>query len=284
MLANPAQDHAPPPIPERNEQVQISFLLRAGTLNENTLPHLMAARQSIRRGQSLFRANDPCHALYIMHSGFFKTYAITTEGREQVNGFHMPGEVFGMDGLDNDRHHVFAVALEDSVVCVIPLDMLETWCSRKPERQRQMYRMLSREIVRNQQLGLLLGVRLAEEKVAAFMVDLSQRFYGRGYAAGEFILRMTRNEIGSYLGLKMETVSRVLSKFASFGLIRVRNKHIQILDIPGMTAIMHSGNAAPLQTLPGSGRQRASPAPPYAGNGTGVVVNMHPSAPPPCGV
>lgn len=219
----------------------------------NAIDKLVSSRTLVKRGETLYRAGDDFHALYVVHSGFFKTYAITEDGRDQVNGFHMSGEIIGMDGIETDEYTTFAVALEDSQVCAVPFAALEAACLKTPSLQRQLYRMMSHEIVRNQELTLLLGSRRAEEKVAAFMLNLSQRFAQRGYAAAEFHLRMTREEIGSYLGLTLETVSRVFSKFQDIGLFQVRNKHIQMLDIAGMAAAVNDpclGHVPPSARMP----------------------------------
>lgn len=215
------------------------FCLSAAGSRGNAIDGLVSSRLQIKRGEALYRAGDDFHSLYVVHSGFFKTYAIAEDGRDQINGFHMSGEVIGMDGIETDQYTTFAVALEDSQVCVVPFAALEAACSKTPVLQRQLYRMLSHEIVRNQGLSMLLGSRRAEEKVATFMLDLSQRFAQRGYAAAEFHLRMTREEIGSYLGLTLETVSRVFSKFQDIGLFQVHNKHIQMLNVTGMAAAMN---------------------------------------------
>jgi CRP/FNR family transcriptional regulator len=142
----------------------------------------------------------------------------------------MAGEILGLDGISTDRHVCNAVALEDSDVCMIPFDRLEDLSRKVEPLQRQFNKFMSREIVREQSIMMLLGSMRAEERLAAFLLNLSQRMQLRGYSASEFNLRMTREEIGSYLGLKLETVSRAFSKFQDEGLLTVHQKHIQILD------------------------------------------------------
>lgn len=202
------------------------------------LDGLIAARRKIKRQQHLYRAGEPFEAIYAIRTGFFKTDILTEDGRDQVTGFQMAGEILGMDGISTDRHVCNAVALEDSDVCMIPYDKLEELSRRIEPLQRQFHKFLSREIVREQGIMMLLGSMRAEERLAAFLLNLSQRMRARGYSALEFNLRMTREEIGSYLGLKLETVSRAFSKFQDEGLITVHQKHIHILDSEGLRRLI----------------------------------------------
>ena len=189
-------------------------------------------RQSrrLKKGEYLFRAGEPFSSLYAIRTGFFKTTVASQDGRDQVTGFFMSGELIGMDGICSHVHSCDAVALEDSEVCELPFANLEEAGSKLPSLQTHFYKLMSREIVRDQGVMLLLGNMRAEERLAAFLLNLSNRLYSRGFAANDFILRMSREEIGSYLGLKLETVSRTLSKFHHEGLILVEHKHIQILE------------------------------------------------------
>ncbi len=189
-------------------------------------------RQSrrLKKGEYLFRAGEPFSSLYAIRTGFFKTTVASQDGRDQVTGFFMSGELIGMDGICSHVHSCDAVALEDSEVCELPFAHMENLGQRIPSLQTHFFRLMSREIVRDQGVMLLLGSMRAEERLAAFLLNLSNRLYSRGFAANDFILRMSREEIGSYLGLKLETVSRTLSKFHHEGLILVEHKHIQILE------------------------------------------------------
>ena len=189
-------------------------------------------RQSrrLKKGEYLFRAGVPFSSLYAIRTGFFKTTVASQDGRDQVTGFFMSGELIGMDGICSHVHSCDAVALEDSEVCELPFAHMENLGQRIPSLQTHFFRLMSREIVRDQGVMLLLGNMRAEERLAAFLLNLSNRLYSRGFAANDFILRMSREEIGSYLGLKLETVSRTLSKFHHEGLILVEHKHIQILE------------------------------------------------------
>lgn len=195
-------------------------------------------RRRIKRGETLFNAGEPFNSIYAIRAGFFKTSVIDNDGREQVMGFFMGGELLGMDGVGSGRYNGSAIALEDSEVCVMPFSLIEDLSSHVRGLQRNLHSVLAREIVRDHGVMMLLGSMCAEERLAAFLLNLSQRFTARGYSPSDFILRMTREEIGSYLGLKLETVSRAFSRFQDAGLVAVQQKHIRVTDIPGLRGII----------------------------------------------
>jgi CRP/FNR family transcriptional regulator len=199
---------------------------------------LVRQRKTVHKGEHVYRAGDSFEALYAIRSGFFKTSLLTEDGRDQVTGFMMTGEIMGLDGIGTERHTCDAVALEDSELCVIPYARLEELSREMHALQHHFHKVMSREIVRDQGVMMLLGSMRAEERVAAFLLNLSQRFTARGYSPAEFYLRMTREEIGSYLGLKLETVSRVFSKFQEMGVVTVQQKHIRITNIPGLRELI----------------------------------------------
>ncbi|MFM7341108.1 MAG: helix-turn-helix domain-containing protein [Betaproteobacteria bacterium] len=201
-----------------------------GEAHLRQIDNLISSRRSIRRGGVLFYNGEPFSALYAIRTGFFKTSLGTEDGRDQVTGFQMAGEIIGLDGIVNARHTCDAIALEDADVCVMPYDRIEDISRKVVAFQRHIHRLMSREIVREHRVMLLLGSMRAEERLAAFLLDLMQRLQARDFSNSELILRMTREEIGSYLGLKLETVSRTFSRFAQEGLIEVRQRHIQIRD------------------------------------------------------
>lgn len=205
------------------------------------LDELVYTRRRVRRGDSLYQAGDAFRSLYAVRSGFFKSTVMLEDGREQVTAFHMPGELLGLEGIGAGRHHSNAVALEDSVVCVIVFASLEQAAVEMRGLQQQFHKVMSRELVRDQGVMMLLGTMRADERLATFLLNLSQRFLARGYSATEFNLRMTRDEIGSYLGMKLETVSRAFSRFQEMGLIEVRQKDVRILDLPGLRRVMGRG-------------------------------------------
>jgi len=198
---------------------------------------IVFARRRLKRGDSLFKAGDPFNSLYAIRSGFMKTTVLNADGREQVTGFQMSGELLGLDGIGSGRYNGNAVALEDSEACVLPFALIEELGREVPAIQRNLHSVLSREIVRDHGVMMLLGSMSAEERLAAFLINLSRRFTARGYSPSDFYLRMTREEIGSYLGLKLETVSRLFSRFQTDKLIEVQQKHVRILDIPGLEAL-----------------------------------------------
>ncbi len=194
------------------------------------LDSLMFARRRIKAGQSLYRAGDRFQSIYAVRTGTLKTSLELADGREQVSGFSLGGELMGLDGLADGRHASSATALEDAEVCAIPFAHLAGLSAANAGVQHALNRLMSREIVREHSLMLLLGSMNAEERLAAFLVNLSQRLKARGYSATEFHLRMSRAEIGSYLGMKLETVSRTFSAFQQQGLLTVDKRHIRIID------------------------------------------------------
>ena len=171
---------------------------------------VVATRRKVKRGGTLFRNGEEFTSLYAIRTGFFKTCVATEDGRDQVTGFQMAGEIIGLDGIVNDQHTCDAVALEDAEVCVM----------------------------------LLLGSMRAEERLAAFLLNLVQRLHARGFSQTELVLRMTREEIGSYLGLKLETVSRTFSKFVEEGFVEVKQRHVRIVDVDALKRIVNQQTAA----------------------------------------
>jgi len=190
---------------------------------------LVDVRRKVKKGSALFHNGEKFTSLYAIRTGFFKTCVATEDGRDQVTGFQMAGEVMGLDGIVNDHHTCDAVALEDAEVCVLPFERIEELSHEIASMQRHVHKIMSREIVRENGVMLLLGSMRAEERLAAFLLNLVQRLHTRGFSQSELVLRMTREEIGSYLGLKLETVSRTFSKFAEEGIIEVKQRHVRIL-------------------------------------------------------
>lgn len=199
---------------------------------------LVFSHRRLKQGQALYRAGDTCGSVYLVRSGFIKTVILHPDGREQVSGFYMAGEMLGLDGIASGKHASDATALTDTDVCVVPYDRFETLSHEAETVQRHLYRMLSQEVVRKQSMMLLLGSMRAEERVATFLLNLSQRLVAQGFSASDFILRMTRDEIGSLLGMKLETVSRIFSRFQKDGLIKIEGKHVRILSIDGLRAVI----------------------------------------------
>jgi CRP/FNR family transcriptional regulator len=203
-------------------------------LDVGTLDGMKFGRRKIAAGQTLYRAGDPFHFIYAVRGGTFKSSLTLADGREQVSGFHMAGDLMGLDGVANGRHASMAMALEDTEICSIPYARLNEPVAGAANLQLVVTRLMSREIVREHSLMMLLGSMNAEERLAAFLLNLSQRLKARGYSANEFHLRMSRAEIGSYLGMKLETVSRTFSAFQKQRLLQVDKRHIRITDLAGL--------------------------------------------------
>ncbi|HVJ73953.1 MAG TPA: fumarate/nitrate reduction transcriptional regulator Fnr [Casimicrobiaceae bacterium] len=196
----------------------------------NALDTAVGKRSRLHKGDALYRAGDAFGALYAVRLGTFKTTVLAEDGREQIAGYHLQGDLLGLDGLGTERHGCAAIALEDSEVCTIPFADLEEVARSVPPLQRNLHQILAREISRDHGVMLLLGSMRAEERLASFLLSLSARYRSRGYSSSEFVLRMTREEIGSYLGLKLETVSRLFSRFQDEGLLAVAGRSIKIRD------------------------------------------------------
>jgi CRP/FNR family transcriptional regulator len=245
-IATPRRTRAPAPAPT------LKVACSSCSLRELCLPvgltpadmarldTLVTTRRSVARGDMLFREGDAFQCLYAVRTGFFKTCVSLEDGRDQVTGFQMAGELLGLDGIGSERHSCNAVALEDSQLCVIPYAQLESLSREFGELQRQFHKIMSREIVRDHGVMLLLGSMRAEERLAAFLLNLTQRLQARGFSSSSLVLRMTREEIGSYLGLKLETVSRTFSKFHDDGLLEVKQRDIRILDAEGLRRLVNS--------------------------------------------
>ncbi|OGB73092.1 transcriptional regulator [Malikia spinosa] len=203
------------------------------------LDSVISTRKRVKRGSALFNNGDRFSSLYAVRSGFFKTRVTSVDGRDQVTGFQMTGEILGMDGIVNDHHSCDAVALEDAEVCVMPFDRIESLSREFSALQHHVHKIMSREIVRDHGVMLLLGSMRAEERLAAFLLNLVQRLHSRGFSQSELVLRMTREEIGSYLGMKLETVSRTFSKFVEEGIIEVKQRHVQIKDTEALRRLVN---------------------------------------------
>ncbi len=202
------------------------------------LDRVISSRKRIKRGGALFSAGEKFTSLYAVRSGFFKTCVTTVDGRDQVTGFQMTGEIIGLDGIVNDHHSCDAIALEDAEVCVMPFDQVEELSREFTTLQHHMHKIMSREIVRDHSVMLLLGSMRAEERLAAFLLNLVQRLHARGFSQSELVLRMTREEIGSYLGMKLETVSRTFSKFVEDGVIEVKQRYVHIKSTEALRQIV----------------------------------------------
>jgi CRP/FNR family transcriptional regulator len=207
---------------------------------------LISQRRRVARGTFLYRTGQPLRNLHAVRCGYFKTVRPGPAG-EQVTGFQMAGELLGLEAIGSGCHRCDAVALEDGVVCDVPFAALEQLFDEVPGLQRRMFRLMSSEMNREQDLMLLLGNMRAEQRLAVFLVDIGERYAARGYSATQFQLRMSREDIGSYLGLTIESISRLLARFAKLGLITVAKRAVVLRD-PARLSAMANG-AAPCSPL-----------------------------------
>jgi CRP/FNR family transcriptional regulator len=191
---------------------------------------LFRSRTRLRKGDSLYRVGDEFNALYAIRAGSCKTALLGRGGQEQVAGYHIIGDIIGIDGMGSDVHECQATALEDTEVCPLPFDRVEILARRSTRFGHNLHKLLSQECSRVQDLTLVLGTMCADQRLAVFLLDLSRRYKSRGFSSCEFVLRMTREEIGSHLGLKLETVSRAFSRFQGQGLLQVQGRLVNLLD------------------------------------------------------
>ncbi len=216
-------------------QLCLPFSLNDSELDK--LDDIIQRKRPAQKGDHLFEAGKPLQALYAVRTGSFKTYTLTEQGEEQITGFHLPGDVIGFDAIGENAHPSYAQALETAMVCEIPFNNLDNLLNDLPKLRQQLMRLMSQDISGDQQMMLLLNRKTAEEKLAAFLSNLAQRFANRGFSRKEFRLTMTRGEIGNYLGLTVETISRLLGRFHKDELIHVDGKLITITNFDELTKI-----------------------------------------------
>ncbi len=204
---------------------------------------VVLGRVSLHKGESLYQPGDPVNAIYAIRVGTLKTQVATQDGRVQIVGFHLPGELIGLESLVSTRQMSQAIALEDARLCRVNLPALRTLAGNLPSLHNNLLRLLATEVQHDHAMLAILGVLNAEERLVSFLLDLSLRLSARGFSANEFQLRMTREEIGSYLGLKLETISRLFSRLSDAGLITIRHRHVKLIDMTGLHEI-HSRSAA----------------------------------------
>lgn len=225
------------------QDCSISQLCIPFTLNEHELDQLdniIERKKPIQKSQVIFKAGDPLISLYAIRSGTIKSYTISETGEEQITSFHLPGDLVGFDAITNMVHPSFAQALETAMVCEIPFDVLDDLSGKMPKLRHQIIRLMSNEIKSDQEMILLLSKMNAEERLAAFIMNLSNRYSARGFSAREFRLTMTRSDIGNYLGLTVETISRLLGRFQKIGLLTVQGKYITINNVAELITLSSS--------------------------------------------
>ncbi len=215
------------------------------------LDRIVARRRRLERGESLFSVGDPFTNLYAVRFGHFKAFRLNPCGDQQIVGFHMTGEVLGLDAIGAGLHHGNAVALEDSEVCEIPFARLDELFTELPQMQRHFHRLMSREITREQSAMMFLGSMMAEQRLALFLLNLGKLYGARGYSPTSFQLRMSREDIGNYLGMTIESVSRLLLRFKQKGWLRVAQREVEMLDLDSIEALASGmSHAEPIATRP----------------------------------
>ena len=195
-----------------------------------SLDEIVKRGRPLKKGETLFRQGDAFNSVFAIRSGALRTFSVTDAGEEQITGFHLPSELVGLSGMDTETYPVSAQALETTSVCEIPFERLDELSVLLPQLRRQLMRIMSREIRDDQQMMMLLSKKTADERIATFLINLSARFSARGFSANQFRLPMSRNEIGNYLGLAVETVSRVFTRCQASGLLEAEGKEVRILD------------------------------------------------------
>ncbi|MDG6896786.1 transcriptional regulator [Actinobacillus delphinicola] len=216
-------------------QLCIPFSLNDFELNQ--LDNIIERKKPVQKNQVLFQAGEPLTSIYAIRSGTMKSYTISETGEEQITAFHLPGDLVGFDGIFSMHHSSFTQALETAMVCEIPFEILDELSGKFPKLRRKMMSLMSQEIQDNQHMILLLSKMSAETRLAAFIKNLSNRYFARGFSAREFRLTMTRSDIGNYLGLTVETISRLLGRFQKMGILNVQGKYITILDMEALSSL-----------------------------------------------
>ncbi|MCF4998418.1 fumarate/nitrate reduction transcriptional regulator Fnr [Pseudomonas syringae] len=218
----------------------VELCLPIGLNNDEVarLDTLIVQRLKVKKGAALYRAADPLRSLYAVRIGSFKTSIMSIDGREQVTGFQIAGEMLGLDAISTDEHACDAVALEDSEVCPIHFAQLEKLAQSLPSLQHNLNKLLSSEIVRDHRMLMLLGNMNSDERLGAFLLNVSQRLNTRGYSSKDFVLKMRREEIGSYLGLRLETVCRGIANLRAHGLVAISGRDVKILDMEGLKQLV----------------------------------------------
>ena len=197
----------------------------------NRFDKIVKHSKPLNKGNYLYRAGDPFRSIFAVNIGCIKAVSITQEGDEQITGFYLPGEILGLDGLDANYHCNSAIALETSATCQILFNQLENLSRKIPSLQRHYFQLMSREIISEQKLITLLSKGSAEQRIASLLMNLSIRHQRRQLSSTDFILPMSRTDMGNYLGLTIETVSRVLSRFQKEQFLNIKRRMVTLLNI-----------------------------------------------------
>lgn len=224
---------------------ELCLSMGMSVIDTDRLSTIIPPPLKVKKGEELYRAGDPLLSLFAVRYGFFKTTIYSRDGRDQLTGFQMSGELLGCDAISNSRHVCDAIALEDSEVCPIDFTHLERLSRELPSLQHNLNRVLSSEIVRDHEMLLLMGNLNAEERMAAFLINLSARMASRGYSPKAFVLRMTREDIGSYLGLRPETICRAITNLRDHGIVRISGRAVEILNLKRLRALINGCDCGP---------------------------------------
>ena len=203
----------------------------------DSLDEIIKRRKPLQKGEYLFHSNTEFNSIYAVRSGSIKTYTESEQGDEQITGLYLPGELLGLDAIHSHQHPCSAIALETTSLCEIPFNNLEELSEKIPSLNHQLFRIMSKEIASDQTLLMLMAQKNAEERLAAFLVNLSSRLKQRNFSETEFFLSMSRKDIGNYLGLTIETISRTFSRFQNDGLLTTQRKYVNILKLDALKAI-----------------------------------------------
>jgi CRP/FNR family transcriptional regulator len=230
----------------------VRVLCLAGGLDASGLEQLdtmIGRRRRILKGEYLYRRGEAFSKLYAVHLGHFKTTHLNRQGLPRVTGFALSGELLGMSAIASGRHEADTIALEDSEVCEIPYDRLSGLFAHSVQLLMQFHRLLSQEIAREQAAMLFLGNMPAEQRLAHLLLNLSNRYAARGLSPSSFLLRMSREDIGAYLGLTVESISRLVARFRSKGWIRLEHRDLQILDRAALEACVEGEFVAAAEAM-----------------------------------
>lgn len=214
----------------------LPLTIESGDLDR--LDKVIQRAKPLHKNQSVVYSGDTFTSVYAVRSGAIKSYCVSDDGTEQITGFYLPGEIFGWDGIVDNSHKNTAVALETTAICEIPFAKFEELSVSMPALQKHFMRLMAREISSDHQLITLLGKNSAEERIASLLLSISGRLGHRKLSRTRFRLPMSRADIGNYLGLTVETVSRVFSRFQAAGYIKCDKKEVEILDLPKLSNLI----------------------------------------------
>jgi CRP/FNR family transcriptional regulator, anaerobic regulatory protein len=206
------------------------------------LEGIVQRRRAVPRGSVLFQTGKGFTSLYAVRTGSVKTSMLLSGGDEHISGFHLPGEILGLDTINFKQHQSSAVTLETTSVCEIPFRPLEKLANRYPSLQRRLVMIMSRELRSEQSVNHLLARRSAEQRLAVVLLSISERYASRGLAADRFRLPMSRHDLSNYLGLVPETMSRTFRRLETQGLLSTRGREIELIDLHGLHQLAHGEN------------------------------------------